>query len=488
MSLASGWGTEAPPRDGNSCSGEMRDALLQPQHGADFSVGNSAPLDESDRGNAAASPRQGGLASEPTAAPRSASPCLAEEGTLASGGGEAAAEAPLIFSLLRPYEVGGDPVPRAEAKSLVSELEEQARKWIDTIGAASKRVVSAPSVNTGAVVEELPLAELHFWHRRTKQLEPLSKQAETAFMKNVNKVLDAAGSEVGVKLRKAFAALRRLYIEAHWNAKYLKILEKPFTTLAEGDLRAVSVALPGMVRTLKMVAQSSRFYSSLDRVEALMDRVTLALCVRVASFGDPGVLVANQAEAIEIMETIESVLGQWQKNVLPATDSITASTRNNGSTTRDASLGARRSSWNDMNFERILERPSYIRERCTELRVLFVKLAKIRKEIKVHSCKLSKERKESMLKTSRSITASLLKAAAKRAHPRVGILSTAAEGIFEPRCQGRWKQAYKSLGQKCDELLLECQEIREAKSGANSKTHPAPAVKNDPCESPETET
>ena len=71
--------------------------------------------------------------------------------------------------------------------------------------------------------------------------QPLSKQAETEFMKNVTKVLMLASSKKGTLLRQSFANLRRLYIESHWNAKYLKILEKPFQTLSEGAMETILV-------------------------------------------------------------------------------------------------------------------------------------------------------------------------------------------------------------------------------------------------------
>ena len=54
------------------------------------------------------------------------------------------------------------------------------------------------------------------------------------------------------------------------------------------------------------------------------------------------------------------------------------------------------------------------------------------------------------LETSyRSIIAMLLKAASKRAHPRIGILSQAAEGIFEIRCLSKWSQSLMSIKNDC---------------------------------------
>ena len=54
-----------------------------------------------------------------------------------------------------------------------------------------------------------------------------------------------------------------------------------------------------------------------------------------------------------------------------------------------------------------------------------------------------------------------LKAAAKRAHPRIGVLSTAAEGVFEVRCASRWQQALGGINNDCMAL-----EVRLAEHGA----------------------
>jgi hypothetical protein len=107
---------------------------------------------------------------------------------------------PLIFSLSEPVDVA-HPSVSAQNPALVQSLESQATEWMQTIDLVSKRVRSAPAVHQSCSVKDLPLAELNFWKLRTSQLEPLSKQAETEFMKNVTKVLMLANSENGTLLR-----------------------------------------------------------------------------------------------------------------------------------------------------------------------------------------------------------------------------------------------------------------------------------------------
>merc|ERR1712185_708415 len=102
-----------------------------------------------------------------------------------------------------------------------------------------------------------------------------------------------SGSDSGDALRGAFSALRRLYIEAKWNAKYLKILERPFKILSEGSIGQITVTIPGMVRTMRMTCVSSRFYTSVEKMDNLVERVTLALCVRLAAIADPAALLVS---------------------------------------------------------------------------------------------------------------------------------------------------------------------------------------------------
>ena len=55
----------------------------------------------------------------------------------------------------------------------------------------------------------------------------------------------------------------------------------------------------------------------------------------------------------------------------------------------------------------------------------------------------------------RAAIALLLKAASKRAHPRIGVLSTAAEGVFESRCASKWKAHLMEINNQC--MALEVQ-------------------------------
>ena len=458
---------------------------------------------------------------------------------------------PLIFTLTEPVDVA-HPEISSENPALVQSLESQASDWIQTIDQVSARVRSAPAVQTSCSVKDLPLAELKFWSTRTLQLEPLSKQAETEFMKNVTKVLMLAGSESGTMLRQSFASLRRLYIEAHWNAKYLKILEKPFVTLANGPMNKILVSIPGMVRTLKMTCISSRFYTSVEKMDSLLERVTLALCVRVADAADPARLIINLNSKTNDPSTVclkrcFEILDRWEVAVTEAERGVGGSSSSSGNsgingdsgnrrrkdsstlesngkgdgnkngnkngnsngnnneedqrknvgetktanatkTTKTKTISEKENAWTLLNWNRLLQRPRHMKERVNELNELFVRFQCIQQAIhqlksienqsqkedvdgndvdgddgeeveKEKNSEKEHDQDENNVKVFegcyRTIIASLLKAAAKRAHPRIGVLSTAAEGVYEPRCANKWNQSLMVIKNEC--MNLECQ-------------------------------
>jgi hypothetical protein len=392
---------------------------------------------------------------------------------------------PLIFSLSEPVDVA-HPAVSAQDPALVQSLETQALNWMTTIQDVSNRVRAAPAVHTSCSVKELPLAELEFWKVRTRQLEPLSKQAETEFMKNVTKVLMLANSENGILLRTSFASLRRLYIEAYWNAKYLKILEKPFQTLSTGPMEKIVVMIPGMVRTLKMTCVSSRFYTSVEKMDALLERVTLALCVRVADAADPARLVVNLNSAVTatVLERLVEVLTRWESCVTEP-DKVRGrnrrNERNKSNNDEDDDDGETESkeraptAWELLQWDRLLQRPRHMKQRVVELNQLFQRFHKISDRInqkkeehtEEHTKEHTGERTGEFTATGerakmasceteyRAAIALLLKAASKRAHPRIGVLSTAAEGVFESRCASKWKAHLMEINNQC--MALEVQ-------------------------------
>ena len=180
--------------------------------------------------------------------------------------------------------------------TVVGLLESRCEEWLETIQVAVSYVNSARLVPDDASVFELPLEEIYFWKKRSVYLEPISNGANdrNGHVQWTIRVLGMLSSIQGEKLRESCAAIRRLAVEANWNMKYLSILEKPFNALAKGPLSSVYTSIPGMVKTLKMVASSSRFYNSVERIEKLLERITLALCTHAVLETNPSFLIKHE--------------------------------------------------------------------------------------------------------------------------------------------------------------------------------------------------
>ena len=336
---------------------------------------------------------------------------------------------------------------------LIRQLEQCCVEWISTIQVSTKYIQAAKLVPDNASVCELPLEEVYFWQKRARYLEPLSQAThnKAGHIQWSIRVLSLTSSAKGEELRSAATSLRKLSNEATWNSKYLTILEKPFKTLASGSLKAIYTTIPGMSKTLKMVAQSSRFYSSVDRIEKLVERVTLALCVRGVQEANPSKLMRHYRFAKDFpvympaVQGIEVSEGHAEDEETPF-DTLTRvmdtmERWNMCLTVQSAQqdpaggrAGKPKSSWDALNREVLLERVDYIKLRCEEIRQIF------------HSVELCvrlladspSERKDGKTIAISGILQMLDLCSKKRVRPRVGVLPANVEYIFEPRCSSKW--------------------------------------------------
>lgn len=93
-------------------------------------------------------------------------------------------------------------------------------------------------------------------------LVSLTCQLNEPAMKLVALIVQLTHPSLSAQLARFSSDVKRLHTESSWNAKYLNILRKPFSTLATGGMRQVNTCIGGMVNTLKMVWSSSRFYNT----------------------------------------------------------------------------------------------------------------------------------------------------------------------------------------------------------------------------------
>ena len=387
--------------------------------------------------------------------------------------------------------------------NLMQVLETYCVGWLETIQVAISYVNSARLVPDNASVFELPLEEINFWKKRSLYLTPLSNHAnqKNSDVQWTIRVLSLVSSTPGEKLREACASLRRLSVEATWNSKYLTILEKPFKALAIGPLRSVYTSIPGMVKTLKMVAASSRFYNSVERIEKLLERITLALCTHSVLETNPSVLIRHEMYALvcpkqngennnnrptedpfvtltRVIETLE----KWHLCIAPlklnfvdkidfgeeegnengdkmATNSNSSGNRktsDSGSdipSTKTRTLKMKKkngNAWDELNTFRLFVHSEYIKERCEELRDIFQKIQFYKDDYDTSTLAVNTNGDGvEVIKKRREIIHSILQilneCTKKRVRPRIGVLPASVEYIFEPRNNSKWNHTKNEI-------------------------------------------
>jgi hypothetical protein len=135
---------------------------------------------------------------------------------------------------------------------------------------------------------------LRYWEDRSACIEPLFKQVQQSGFTACVKVLEMAetGPLNGPSgLRSVVARLRKQHVEALWNYKYLRVLRVPFTKLIGGSIREVMCCTTATVKTLRSAWGTSRFYSSAERMQPLLERIHVALCLRASAAADPARLL-----------------------------------------------------------------------------------------------------------------------------------------------------------------------------------------------------
>ena len=393
--------------------------------------------------------------------------------------------------------------------NLIQVLETYCKDWLETIQVAVSYVTSARLVPDDASVFELPLEEIYFWKKRSIYLTPLSKEAnqKNGDVQWTIRVLSMISSTSGEKLREACASLRRLSVEATWNSKYLTILEKPFKALAKGPLKNVYTSIPGMVKTLKMVAASSRFYNSVERIEKLLERITLALCTHSVLETNPSFLMKHEMyelvhpnynnsnnnnknngkknnnnndnerpieDPFVTLTRVIETLNKWHVCISPLHTNLadkvdiedfkTMMKNNNDYSSKNqkdddnnkkkkkkkGKKKASENAWDELNIIRLFSHSEYIKSRCEELRDLFQKLRFYKDDYDTSSLSVNTngDHMDVIMKRREiihSILYTLNECTKKRVRPRIGVLPASVEYIFEPRNYSKWEKTRNEM-------------------------------------------
>ena len=197
-----------------------------------------------------------------------------------------------------------------------------------------------------------------------------------------------------------------------------------------------------------MIARSSKFYNTRMKIESLIDRVTLALCIIVATQCNPSNLlchgsydryfggrvrfthtVSEARKAIEhpthILTSGIDVLSHW-------CDVLEEKSQGALSSGIDSMCPL----WKTLNLTLLLHYPKYICCRCEELLRYFDRLEHLIREGDVNG---------NIFETICTSLLNLEACSKQRFRPRIGIIPVEVEYIFEPRFSTRWHVTMKKL-------------------------------------------
>ncbi|KAG9402647.1 hypothetical protein AC1031_007256 [Aphanomyces cochlioides] len=104
--------------------------------------------------------------------------------------------------------------------------------------------------------ELLPMEEVKHWHRVVVDLKALENKVEQVLASSIDDNWVALMNQLQENLH----ALRKIHNQAQWNAKYFKVLEKPFQDILSSDMKHITYMVPAMIKTLKMMWSSSKYY------------------------------------------------------------------------------------------------------------------------------------------------------------------------------------------------------------------------------------
>ncbi|OQR81178.1 hypothetical protein ACHHYP_16702 [Achlya hypogyna] len=159
--------------------------------------------------------------------------------------------------------------------------------------------------------ERLPLAEARYWQWSLALAKPIYDQLMHPAIPAACDALEDA--DYRRKMDDQIALLKKLYNQAVWNAKYFKVLEKPFGDLLSSDVRQIATIVPAVVKTLKMMWSSSKYYKDGIKMGGLLGRIAMALCARVgAMLSINHLLWENDFDSsIGLVESAGMMLERW---------------------------------------------------------------------------------------------------------------------------------------------------------------------------------
>ena len=172
-------------------------------------------------------------------------------------------------TLYIPSEEGLDQVEvAAKQKDLVQRLESTLIHWTRQI----KEVVNRQ--DDGEEEDSGPLAEVHFWDSRVRDLSGIYTQLELEGVKRIVAVLEQAKSSYLTPFEKLSKLILEGTTEAVDNLKFLENLTAPCEELAEATPEQIPAILPRILNVVRVIWRYSKFYNTPAQLAGLLRKVS----------------------------------------------------------------------------------------------------------------------------------------------------------------------------------------------------------------------
>ncbi|ETV93941.1 hypothetical protein H310_12277 [Aphanomyces invadans] len=221
----------------------------------------------------------------------------------------------------------------------------------------TRQAINRMSRNVADVLESSPpeckpLDEATYWQRSMEHLKRLQD--------NVGEWTAGEGGrhELHAKLADHVQTIKKLHHQAQWNAKYFKVLESPFRAILFTDMKHVPFVVTPMIKTLKMMWLSSKYYNDCFKMGGLLGRIAHALSVRVSRAISITALLHGDGDfqdTIDMVECAGVMLERWHQVYDPSS-----------------------TVWGPFDMYMLFHRVDFVAQRCSEVRSALVLLRQIR--------------------------------------------------------------------------------------------------------------
>ncbi|NXP87266.1 DYH10 protein, partial [Passerina amoena] len=163
--------------------------------------------------------------------------------------------------------------------------------------------------------DKSPLAEINLWRENNAALRALTEQMKFPEVQKVLEILQKAEPEFTGDLQIVLSDLRKHYMEAQDNAKFLSTLERHLKNLSTGTgVDVISSVIPSLLNALRLVWIMSQYYNKDARMVPFLERISWEISERVRRVVDLQTLFKQDTTTAKKKITeAKNTLEQWKK-------------------------------------------------------------------------------------------------------------------------------------------------------------------------------